>query len=143
MVTLLTILGLICIVGLPFYAILYIVPKVHPEDWKAGAPMLLLIPGFIILGIAFHLNREKPVIISQACATVQYYKQYSISRRHGGGRTYERIALQLDHSKYFRHFRFDESLARKNKGDHVCFEFHDRKKNSQLPESVILKWIDK
>ena len=142
MATFLTVLGLMCMVGLPAYAILYIVPQVKPDDWKAGTPFLLMLPGFLIFGYGLYLNNDKPITVSTACGTVQYYKQYSKGGRYSRGKTFERITLQLDDSKYFRHFRFDESLAPKHKGDYVCFELHDRKLNSQLAESTILKWIE-
>jgi len=141
MATFLIVLGLMCIVGLPVYAILYIVPQVKPDDWKAGAPFLLMLPGFLIFGYALHLKSDQLITVSTACGTVQYYKKYSTGGRHSRHESFERITLQLDDSQYFRHFRFVESLARKHKDDHICFEFHDRQKNSQLSESIILKWM--
>lgn len=141
MATFLIFFGVMCIVGLPVYAILYIVPKVKPDDWKAGAPFLLMLLGFFIFGYGLHLNSDKPITVSKACGTVQYYKKYSTGR-HSRRESFERITLQLDNSKYLRHFRFEENLFRKEKDDHVCFEFHDRQKNPQLVESKILKWID-
>ncbi|OTG73188.1 hypothetical protein B9T26_08865 [Acinetobacter sp. ANC 4169] len=141
MANFLVIFGLILTVVLPMLAVLYIVPRVDPQDWKAAAPMLLAIPGFVMVGIGFHLYTQKPIDVYQACGTVQYYKSYSTGRRYSH-HYFERITLQLDDSKYFRHFRFDEKLARKQKGEYVCFEFHDRSKNKQLSESKILKWIN-
>ena len=72
MATFLTVLGLMCMVGLPAYAILYIVPQVKPDDWKAGAPFLLMLPGFLIFGYGLYLNSDKPLTVSTACGTVQY-----------------------------------------------------------------------
>ena len=141
MATFLIVLGIMCSVGLPTYAILYIVPQVKPNDWKAGAPFLLMLPGFLIFGYGAYLNNNKTITVSTACGIVKYYKKYSTGGRHSQ-RTFERITVHLDHSQYFRHFRFDEGLARQNKDEHVCFEFYDRQKNTHLSESKILKWID-
>ncbi|MFH7765778.1 hypothetical protein [Acinetobacter sp. BSP-28] len=142
MATFLIVFGLMCVVGLPAYAIFYITPKVKPDDWKAGAPFLLMLPGFFIFAYGLYLNSDKPITVSTACGTVQYYKKYSTGKQYSQDKSFERITLQLDDSKYFRHFRFVENLERKNENDHVCFNFHDRKKNPQLSESKILKWFD-
>ncbi|MGE8559663.1 MAG: hypothetical protein ACN6NJ_01755 [Acinetobacter sp.] len=69
-------------------AIMYIVPHVEPQDWKASAPMLLAIPGCVMVGIGFHSYVQKPVDIYQACGKVQFYKTYSVKRDH-----FERIAI--------------------------------------------------
>ena len=133
----LLVFGFILTVVLPMLAIMYIVPHVEPQDWKASAPMLLAIPGCVMVGIGFHSYAQKPVDIYQACGKVQFYKTYSVKRDH-----FERITIQFDGSKYNRHLRFEEYLVRKQKGEHICFEYYDKFKNKNLGESKILKWIE-
>ena len=133
----LLVFGFMLTVVLPMLAIMYIVPHVEPQDWKASAPMLLAMPGCVMVGIGFHSYAQKPVDIYQACGKVQFYKTYSVKRDH-----FERIAIKFDGSKYNRHLRFEEYLVRKQKGEHICFEYYDKFKNKNLGESKILKWIE-
>lgn len=74
--------------------------------------------------------------------SVEYYQTYMTAGNKYKRKPFERITIKFDDANYARHFRFDESLVRKNKGDHVCFEFYDRKLNSHIKDSKIIKWLD-
>lgn len=141
MENLLYFLGFMTLILMPFLTYIFIVPKLEDKNHRDIFPIFSFIPSILIFVLAVYMKEDQPIEISKSCGTVQYYKTYSTGGRHSR-KTFERITLQLDDSKYFRHFRFEPNIARQNKGDHVCFEFHDRQKNSQLPESRIINWVE-
>ncbi|CAB1211520.1 hypothetical protein [Acinetobacter bouvetii] len=136
--TFLVFIGILSLVLLPFLAYVFVVPKLDNINHKQTFPIYSFIPGCLILAFAAFLKEDQSREISQACGKVQFYKTYSIKRDH-----FERIAIQFDGSKYNRHLRFEKYLEPKQKGEHVCFEYLDKFKNSDLSESKILKWVDK
>ncbi len=94
-------------------------------------------PGLIIMIVAFYIQSQQTVKVSYGCGIVQNYKLNINSKNK-----FERVIIKFEDSSYYRHLRFEDHLLRKESGDYVCFEFHDKFKNSSLKESVVLKWIE-
>ncbi len=87
--------------------------------------------------VAFYIQSQQTVKVSYGCGIVQNYKLNINSKNK-----FERVIIKFEDSSYYRHLRFEDHLLRKESGDYVCFEFHDKFKNSSLKESVVLKWIE-
>lgn len=133
------VLGFILVVMLPMAACIFILPQLSENDWKRGTPMFFAIPGLLMIGIGLYNKKEdKPIMPSQACGVVQFYKTYKVRRRA----EFERISIRFDDAEYSRHLLFNERLARPNKTAHVCFEYLDKFKYPHLSESTLLKWIE-
>ena len=131
-------IGLLSLVMMPFLTIIFIVPKLKDKNHRDTFPYYAVLPSCIILALAVYLKEEKVALPSRACGVVQFYKTYSIRHDH-----FERITILFDGSKYNRHLRFNESIERKLRGEHVCFEYLDKFEYPDLAESKILKWIDR
>lgn len=135
--TFLVFIGILSLVLLPFLTHIFIVPKLKDKNHRDTYPYYALLPGVLILVFAAYLKENQPLVLSQSCGIVQFYKIYKM--KHG---QFERITIHFDDSKYYRHLRFVETLARKQKGEHVCFELYDKFKNKDIGESKIIRWIE-
>ncbi|OTG90966.1 hypothetical protein [Acinetobacter sp. ANC 3813] len=138
MFSFMVLIGLLSLMMIPFLTIIFIVPKLTDKNYRDTFSYFALLPGCLILVLAAYLKEEKVILPSQACGVVQFYKTYSIKHDY-----FERITILFEGRKYNRHLRFDESIERKQRGDHVCFEYLDKFKFPDLAESKILKWIDR
>lgn len=141
MISFFMILAMISMFAWPFYTIFYI-PKLREKEWNMKTMIILFIPTAVLLGITFYLLKQPKDVISKNCGAVEYYQTYMTAGNKYKRKPFERITIKFEDANYARHFRFDESLVRKNKGDHVCFEFYDRKLNSHIKDSKIIKWLD-
>lgn len=112
--------ALLCLFSLPLYGYFYISPKIQNLQTAETVPYLCLLPSFAL---------------SSACGTVQ---RYTVQKtRHS--KSFERIAVQLDSSRYVRHFSFEAGLPRFSAQQKICFDYYDRQRNPQLAESKIIK----
>ncbi|WP_374663792.1 hypothetical protein [Acinetobacter sp.] len=127
--------GILSLVLLPFLSYLFVVPRLKNINHKQTLPFFSLLPGACVLALAAYIKTDRPIEISKACGTVQFYKTYSLRHDH-----FKRIAILFDGGQYNRHLRFDEHIDRKRTGEQVCFEYLDKFKNPDLAESKILNW---
>ena len=127
--------ALLCLFSLPLYGYFYISPKIQNPQTAETVPDLCLLPSFALFGLAMYLEQPKPLTLSSACGTVQ---RYTVQKnRHS--KSFERIAVQLDSSRYVRHFSYEAGLPRFSARQRICFDYYDRQRNPQLAESKIIK----
>ena len=147
----LIILGLIlfffCFFGFIASLVVYL-PKAEKEGEKwAVFPFVVMGLMLVFGGVSYHvgmsMKKEKPMVLSKACAVVVGYKHYENCRGRAQTRCnpYEKILLKFEGSAYTRDMRFDAGLARKQVNERVCFRFYDRFKYSHLKSSNIVEWL--
>lgn len=138
MLTFILVLGFFSIVFIPMLTMLYSEAKLSNSDSKKVLFWLSFILGVcIFLLYGFLKPHNPPVIPSQVCGIVQFYK---VHKTRGG--QFERVSIRFDGAKYSRHLLFDERLTRPEKKQRICFEYLDKFKYLHLSESKLLKWIE-
>lgn len=138
MLTFILILGFLSIAICPMAFALHAEVKLKSNDQKKISFWLGFIPGACLFILYAVLKPDHPPVIpSQACGVIQFYKAYQTR-----GSKKEVVTILFDQAKYHRHLSFEASLDRLQKGQHVCFEYLDKFQYPHLPASKILKWTE-
>ena len=131
-------LGIVCLLIWP---LLFTLRYSNSEMHLLKRYALLFSPAAALLGIYLFWVGQQQVVHSHACGVVKSYQSYMTSGNKNKRKPFERVEILFDQAQHSRYLRFNEATDKVDVGKYICFEFSDRKLNSHLKDSMLIRWL--